>query len=66
MLPVAEIVMDFEPSELWLTVFVADTASTQLASVIVKVLDVLVFVPSMVMEKLPVPYVVNPVLLRLY
>jgi hypothetical protein len=54
-LPVADIVIDFVPSELWFTVLVADTAVTQSASVIVKVFEVLVFVPSMVMENDPVP-----------
>jgi hypothetical protein len=64
--PSAEIVMDFVPSELWLTVFVAVMAVTHPFSVIVKVFVVLVLVPSIVMLKIPVPEVVYPVLLRLY
>jgi hypothetical protein len=65
MLPVAEIVIDFVPSELWSIVLDADTAATHPFPVIVKVLDALVLVPSMVMEKEPVPLVVYPVLFRL-
>jgi hypothetical protein len=63
--PVAEMVMVFDPSLPWLTVFVAVIASTHALSVMVKYSDTLCLSPSIVMEKLPVPRVVKPVLFRL-
>jgi hypothetical protein len=54
-LPVPDIVIDFVPSELWLTVTVEDTAVTHSFSVIVNTFDAVVLVPSMVMENEPVP-----------
>ena len=66
MLPAPEMVIVFVPSELCVTVVDADTAVTQASSVIVIVLEVVVLVPSIVIENEPVPYVVNPVLFRLY
>jgi hypothetical protein len=65
MLPEADMVIDFEPSELWLTVTVPSTTFTQALSVMVTVLVTLVFVPLIVIENVPVPDVVKPVLFLL-
>ena len=54
-LPVPDIVIDFVPSVLWLTVAVADTAVTQSLSVMVITFDALVFTPFIVIANEPVP-----------
>jgi hypothetical protein len=63
--PDADIVIDFEPSELWLTATVFSTTFTQALSVMVMVLVALAFVPLIVIENVPVPDVVYPVLFLL-
>jgi hypothetical protein len=55
MLPVELMPIDFEPSELWLTVTVCSTALTHALSVIVRVAVLDFFEPFMVMENVPEP-----------
>jgi hypothetical protein len=65
MAPAAEIDMDFTPLVPWLTVTVFSIALTQPLSVIDRVLVSVIFVPLIVIAKLPCPDVSNPVLFRL-